>query len=142
MKKFIIVILLSFFAIIPFNTKALGFEMVGEKHILANDQEVVVSVDDCNGGLLGNPNDENSVAWLLQKIFDYTKVIGPILVVILSSIDFLKVIFNGDDDAMKKAQKKLGTRLVLALLLFFIPTIVQVLLSTFKIMGDPTCGIR
>ena len=61
---------------------------------------------------------------------------------VLSSIDFLKVIFNGDDDAMKKAQKKLATRLVLAMALFFIPLLVQAMLSWFGITGNATCGIQ
>lgn len=99
---------------------------------------------DCSGNnsILGDPEDEDSVAWLLQQALNYIKVIGPILVVILSSFDFLLVIVNSNEDAMKKAQKKLGYRLVLAALLFFIPVIVNVLLDIFGITSDPTCGLN
>lgn len=90
--------------------------------------------------LLGDPEKEDSVAWLLQHVLNILQIVGPLLVVILSSIDFAKVIMNNDDDAMKKAGKKLGIRLVLAGALFFIPTIVNVLLNVFGIMG--TCGIN
>lgn len=107
--------------------------------------EDIYDTDDqeCNGdGLIGNPEDPDSVAWLLQVIFNVIKVVGPILVVILSSVDFLKVIVKSDDEAMAKAEKKLIIRLILALLLFLIPTIVQVILQVFGIYGDPTCNIK
>lgn len=132
MKKRIIIIIvfvLALFVFVPVHARTNGvtYRLAGE-------------YDGC--GVLGSVSDENSVAWLLNKIFDYVKIIGPILVVVLSSIDFLKVIFNGDDDAMKKAQKKLATRLVLAMALFFIPLLVQAMLSWFGITGNATCGIQ
>ena len=101
----------------------------------------VGQVMDCEGTLLGSTADPNSVAWLLQQIFTFIKVLGPILVVVLSSIDFIKVIAKGDDDAMAKAQKKLFTRLVLAILLFLIPTLVAVLLDLFGLTSNSTCGL-
>lgn len=107
-----------------------------------NNLEVRYSLDGCGDSLLGNPNDENSVAWLLQTLLNYIKVIGPILVIVLSSVDFLKVIVKSDDDAMAGATKKLGYRLILAALLFFIPTIVTAILQLFGITSDPTCGIQ
>lgn len=99
---------------------------------------------DCSGAnsILGDPNDEDSVAWLLQQILNYIKIIGPILVVVLSSIDFAQVILKGDDESMKKSAKKLGWRLVLAACLFFIPTLVQAILNIFGMSSDPTCGIH
>ena len=117
-------------------------------HAVTVDEETAVyrldkSTDTCDpSGLLGDPRDENSVAWLLQEIFNYIKVLGPIMVVVFSSVDFIKVIINSDDDQMKKAGKKLGIRIILALSLFFIPTIIQVLLYSFGITANPTCGIQ
>lgn len=97
----------------------------------------------CSGknSILGDPNDENSVAWLLQQILNYIKVLGPLLVIILSGMDFAKVIIRSDDESMAKAQKKLIIRLLLAASLFFIPNLVSVLLNIFGITSDPTCGI-
>ena len=60
---------------------------------------------------------------------------------VLSSIDFTLCIVNSDDDSMAKAKKKLGQRLILAALLFFVPTISMALLDIFGITADPTCGI-
>ncbi len=102
---------------------------------------------ECTGGddsnsLLGNPENPNSVAWLVQKILNYLKILGPILVVVLSGVDFAKAALLGDADTMKKAQTKLFTRIGLAIALFLIPMIVSALLNIFGITSDPICGLR
>lgn len=89
----------------------------------------------CNG-ILGEPGNEESVAWLLQQILNYIKILGPILVVILSSMDFAKAIIASDDESMKKAEKKLMIRLVLAVALFLVPTLVSVMLNIFGYTSD------
>lgn len=98
----------------------------------------------CTGdnSILGSVNDPDSVAWLLQQVLNIIKVLGPILVVVLSSVEFAKVIINSDDEAMAKAQKKLITRIILAACLFFIPTLVQAALDLFNFTSDATCGIE
>lgn len=138
-------------AIIPMPTKAFeNFNYISDSvyvlnksnNILAKNNNFFTSniqILDCSS-LLGDPTDENSVAWLLQQVFDFVKVIGPILVVILSSIDFAKVIISSDDEAMGKATKKLGSRLILAAMLFFIPLLVEVLLDLFGFTS--VCGIN
>ena len=95
-----------------------------------------------SGGILGDPNDENSVAWLLQQILNYIRVLGPMIVIVMSGIEFTKVIISSDDDGMAKAQKKLITRLILVAALFFVPTIVLALLDLFGMTNDPTCGLK
>lgn len=96
---------------------------------------------DCNS-LLGSTQNEESVAWLLQQLLNYVKILGPILVVILSSLDFAKAIIASDDDNMKKAERKLMIRLILAVALFLIPTLVSVLLNIFGITTDQICGLK
>lgn len=97
---------------------------------------------DCTG-LFGDPNDTESVAYLIQKILDYIKIIGPILVVVLSTVDFIKVIWVSDAENMKKAQQKLVKRLAAAILLFLLPLLVGLLFSLLNnSIVDPTCGIQ
>lgn len=74
-------------------------------------------------------NTEGSVGWMLVTILNYIRIIGPVLVVLLSAIDFIKAVVGFDEKAMKEAQNKLIIRLVAAVLLFLVPTLVQVLLS-------------
>ena len=66
---------------------------------------------------------------MLNTILNYIKVLGPVLVVLLSAIDFIKAVVGFDEKAMKEAQNKLIIRLVAALALFLVPTLVQLLLS-------------
>lgn len=83
--------------------------------------------------------NEGSVGWILQKIFDYIKVIGPILVVLLSAIDFIKAILSSDEKAMKQAQSRLVIRLIAAIALFLLPTLIQLAMS---IINQATCTLK
>ena len=113
--------------------------------VLTDLQENINSYNqnpECNS-LLGDVGNPESVAWLLQQLLNYVKILGPILVVILSSLDFAKAIIASDDDNMKKAERKLMIRLILAVALFLIPTLVSVLLNVFGITSDnQICGLK
>ena len=98
------------------------------------------STGDCNS-LLGNPSNPNSVAWLLFTILNWMRVLGPLAVIVLSGIEFAQAIVKSDDDTMKKAKGHLTTRLVMAGLLFLIPSVVKLLLEIFNLTSDPMCGI-
>lgn len=65
----------------------------------------------------------------LENIMKIIRIIGPILVIILSLWDYLSAIFMKDDDQLKKANGKLTKRLILAALLFLMPTLINLLLS-------------
>lgn len=100
---------------------------------------------DCTGAqnsIFGDPEDEESVAWLMQKILTYIKIAGPFLLLIFTSIDYLKALITSDDDSMAKTHKKLIIRIVLALLLFFIPTLVNAVLDLFDFSTSQTCEIK
>ena len=73
--------------------------------------------------------EEGRLGWLLNTILNYIRIIGPVLVVLLSAIDFIKAVIGTDEKAMKEAQSKLIIRLVAAIALFLVPTLVQLLLS-------------
>ncbi len=97
--------------------------------------------EDIGSGDFGNPvscpdiinMEEGHIGWILNTILNYVKIIGPILVVLLSSIDFIKAVVGFDEKAMKEAQNKLIIRLVAALGLFLVPTLVQLLLSFINV---------
>ena len=150
MKKKIITFLLIITCIMfisPINTRAL--EVSNTNMIFQNTSNLItdsiyVATDECapTSAPLGDPDCESSVAWLVQLLLNVIKIAGPILVILLSSIDFIVVIVKSDNDQFGKAQKKLITRLVLALLLFVLPVIVEVLLQVFGITGSATAGIN
>ena len=110
-----------------------------------NHVDGVQILDSCSTGsnaILGDINDPNSTAYLIQKILDWLKIIGPTLVIVLSSIDFISVIVNSNEEAMKKAQSKLIKRLIAAGLLFFIPLFVQIFLGIIGFSSDITCNLH
>ncbi len=97
----------------------------------------------CTGSnaALGDVNDPDSVAWLLQKILNYLKIIGPFLVLVYSSIDFLKAIVTSDSEVLKKATNSLVIRLILALALFLVPVFVSLMLNVTGLTSD-LCGLE
>ncbi len=105
-----------------------------------------VSLDGMNqsiscSGLFADQN-EGSVYWLLQKILNYMKLLGPILVVLLSSVDFIKAVMSSDENAMKVAQKKLMVRLVAAIALFLLPSLIQLIISLLGGIIDSNCLLQ
>lgn len=90
-------------------------------------------------GILGNPDNEDSVAWFLVKILNYLRLLGPLMVLVLSSLDFAKAILTSDDESLKKAQSSLITRLILAALLFVLPTLIEVILDIFGFTSSDIC---
>lgn len=75
----------------------------------------------------------------LQQIFNVIKYAGPILCLVFSVIDFVKAAASQDKDALIKAGKTTGKRVVYALILFFIPTLIDFLFPLLGWVG--TCGI-
>ena len=75
----------------------------------------------------------------LQQVFNVIKYAGPILCLVLSVADFIKATASQDKDALVKAAKSTGKRVVYALILFFIPTLINFLFPLLGWVG--TCGI-
>lgn len=75
----------------------------------------------------------------LQQIFNVIKYAGPILCLIFSIIDFVKAAASQDKDALAKAGKNTGKRVIYALILFFVPTLIDFLFPLLGWVG--TCGI-
>ena len=111
----------------------------GEKTVLLAEHRLDGQEKECEA-LFGDPEDEDSFAHLLQIAFTIMKFAGPLLCIIFSCMDFVKVVVSDDKDAMPKTIKRCLTRVVLALVLFFIPTIVNFVFPLLGFYG--TCGIN
>ena len=81
-------------------------------------------------------------AWLI-KILKIIRYIIPVLVIILSVLDYIGAVASADDDAMKKATKKFTKRIIASVVIFLLPVILQFLFDIFKIAGlesgNPFC---
>ena len=88
--------------------------------------------------LFGNPKKDGTFANFLQQIFT---IMGyPLLCLVLSTFDFVKAAASQDKDALMKAIKNTIKRLILAVILFFLPTLINFLFPLLGWYG--TCGIE
>lgn len=92
--------------------------------------ETVPEEMDCES-LLGSKDDPESLAYLIDRFLLYFKIAAPILVLLFSTVDFVKTIIVNDEETMKKVQKRLITRIIYAILLFVLPTFLGLLLDIF-----------
>ena len=76
----------------------------------------------------------------LNNFFDFFKVIVPLLVIGLSSYDFIKAITAKDDKDIKKSFSKLMKRLICAVALFFLPILIDLLLGLIIENADVCIG--
>ena len=92
--------------------------------------------EDC--GVLGDPNDSETFAFYLQKIFDVVRFAGPILVVLLTIYDLIKVVSESkQDEQLKKIGIKTLKRIIYAVLLFVLPTLITIVFNLVGLYG--TC---
>lgn len=137
----IVIVLISITLFLPINTDAKANNNTYSFFQVLEKQNNIENLTECEG-ILGNVDDEDSVAWLLQKLLNYVKILGPSIAVVLSSIDFLKAIVSSDDESMKKTQASFKNRMIAAVLLFFIPFLVSFMLElTGLVVSDASCGL-
>lgn len=86
--------------------------------------------------ILGDPNNDRSVAFYIDRTFRFIKFIGPILVIIFSMIDYIKAMVSSDADLIKKTNTKTLIRLLFAMLLFVLPVIISYLLTLLGAQGS------
>lgn len=81
----------------------------------------------------------------IQFAWDLIKIAAPILVIVFGSLDYGQAVISGDDNALKKATDKFRKRLMFAVLLFFIPFLIDLLFSISGLdnkVSDIVCGIK
>ena len=59
----------------------------------------------------------------------------PTAIIVLSVIDFVGVVLSGESEKMEKAKKRFVTRLLVGILILFIPAIIELLLKLSGIIG-------
>ncbi len=78
------------------------------------------------------PCQEESVLKVLRVVgyvIYVAKIVIPLLLIIMGSIDFAKAVISSDDKAMKDAGSTLLRRFIAAVIIFLLPTILNLLLG-------------
>lgn len=88
---------------------------------------------ECNGG-------DCDPAYYLNLIFNIIKYSAIVLVFALSALDFMKAITSQDKEMLTKATKTAVKRLIIAIIIFFIPIVLNFILGLFG--AYDTCGIN
>lgn len=94
--------------------------LVGMNGVYAESTECIA--------IFGSKSDPNSIRYLLNEILMYPKIIVPILVIVLGTLDLAKAVISGKEDGMKKAQATFIKRVLLGVVIFFVPTIVDIIM--------------
>ena len=89
-------------------------------------------VDENGNGYIDPP----SLAYLINSVLKYVRVIVPILIIVLGSLDFAKAATAGKADEMKKAQITFVKRLIAGIIIFFVPVIVNLIMWLADIVWD------
>jgi hypothetical protein len=90
---------------------------------------------DCNtifGGKFGE---------LLKDILSLLRFAVPILIIGLSVVDFIKAVAAQDQNEIKKAANKFAKRLLIGVIIFLLPTLLDLILDLAGVEYG-TCGIR
>lgn len=70
-----------------------------------------------------------SIWQIVGYVFLILKVVIPLILLVTGIIDLSQAVLNGKDDSLSKIFKKLMMRIIAALLIFFVPTIVGMVMG-------------
>lgn len=74
-----------------------------------------------------------SIWQLVGQFIFILKILVPIIIIVLGTIDFGKAVISSDDKAVSKSSKKLLTRILIGVCIFFVPTIINIV---FGLIGE------
>ena len=96
-----------------------------------------ISIGD-GGGTASCSLSERVVGWIF-KIIKWIRYLVPILLILLSILDFIKAIASNSEDEMRKVGAKFVKRLIVAAIIFLLPLMLEFLLGIFNIETKDYC---
>lgn len=101
-----------------------------------------ISNIDCKS-LFDSKTGEYSLRELVNEVLQYPRIIVPILIIVLGTLDLARAVIAAKEDDMKKAQAKFVKRVILGVAFFFIPLFVNIIMDLADIvwegLGLQTC---
>lgn len=135
---------------IPFKNAVNSSSLMSDeekKEVLGENQEIIdnardelkklsklefTSITGTNPGcedIFGSADDANSIRSLINTIMTYVKIIVPILLIVFGCLDFGKAVIASDQEALKKAQSAFVKRVIAAVLIFFLPMLINLVMD-------------
>ncbi len=132
MQKIIIFLIFSFSLFLP---------SINVRAITTNEAYLDFNVSNNCSSYFGSPEDKEDPAYYLQFGFNLLKYASIILLFGLTIADFAKSTISDKQDELPKTLKKALKRLIVVVIIFFIPIIIQFAFEMFGIYTDPSCVI-
>lgn len=77
---------------------------------------------------------------ILKDVFMWVEISIPVVAIVLCTVDLTQAVIAQDEGAIKKAQNKCIKRIIVGIAIFFVPVLLDILLTYGgNIIG--TCGI-
>lgn len=80
-------------------------------------------------------------AYYLQFLFNLVKYAALILLFVLTAVEFGKAMVSNNQDAMKKAINNTFKRIIIAIIIFFLPILIEFIFQLLGIYSAEGCGI-
>lgn len=92
--------------------------------------------------LLGSIHNPKDPAYYLDFAFKIIKYLAIVLLFVYTIVEYSKAITSSNQDAIKKATQATIKRLIIAIIIFFLPILINFILSILGIVStNATCGI-
>lgn len=85
--------------------------------------------------ILGDYSDPEDLGYYLAKLLEVIKIAGPVLVIVMTIVDLVKIIALGKPDELNKLAVKSIKRIIYAVLLFIIPSLLDWVFKLFSVYG-------
>ena len=88
---------------------------------------------------------DSSIIELINDILKYPRYIVPGIILVLGTLDLFKAVIAGKEDEMKKAQRTFIKRIIIGVLVFLVPLLINVIIWLANIawqgLGYSTCNL-
>lgn len=78
----------------------------------------------------------------ISLVLTWIRIAVPIIVILLGSMDFAKAVLSDEQQELKKATSRFVKRCIIAVAIFFVPSIIMYLISFIDKIADVSCDIR
>lgn len=120
-------------------TKEMYYGNLEETGLIGRDSSTGEYTCDSLGiDLFGTPGNPTKLRYYIDSAMQYIRIIVPILIIVLGTLDFAKAVLAGKEDNMKKAQSTFVKRLIAGIIVFFVPLLVDVIMDLADIVWQGT----
>lgn len=103
---------------------------------IPDSSSIITSIDTSNSGSSGTPEDNTTCAIfgekttdLLQWIIDLIQIAVPVIIIIMTIVDFVGVAVSGEEKNFKAAGSKLVKRLIVGITIIFLPMLLAFIID-------------